>query len=115
MSVNADKFGEIGLGTTEEATAKAIDRLSTADKIKLMSVLASRQDVARFALMYNVGESLKYKWLVQYADDSLCLLVSHKGRGRSDIVETIKAAIERTGAGKVLSKLGGFIGRGNEG
>jgi hypothetical protein len=95
VSKAEDRFKSLGGESLDESTAKAIDRLSTPDKIKLLSVLSSRADIARFALMYNVGESLKYKWLVQYADDSLSLMVSHKGRGRSDIVEAIKANVQK--------------------
>lgn len=106
---SADKFKELGLGTTEESTAKAIDRLSTDEKIKLMSVLFSKREVRQYALVFNVAEELKYKWLKQYADDSLALHCSHKGRARRDVVDAIKAVIEQSRIKGALGKAGDFL------
>jgi hypothetical protein len=107
MSSVADRFASGGGDSLDESTAKAFDRLSTADKIKLMSVLRSLADVPRYNLMFNVGDpvvGLDYDFLVKYAVDGLCLNVSHKGRGRSDIVQGIVANVQ-----KARGVLGGAV------
>ena len=98
MSKAEDRFKSVGGESLDESTAKAVDRLSTADKIKLMSVIRSSADVPRYNLMYNVGDKdvgLDYDFLIKYADDGLCLNVSHKGRGRADIVAAIQANVQK--------------------
>lgn len=95
-----DKLKELGIFTPQESIAKAIERLSSADRIKMMSSLKKQQDVHRFALMYSVAEELKLKWLEHTADNMLMLMVSlDKGRGRKDIVEVVKNPLGSFGEG----------------
>lgn len=86
-----DKLKELGIHTPQESVAKAIDRLSSVDRIKLLSVLKKKSDVAKFTLMYSIGEQFNYKWLQDIADYQLQLNVSlDKGRGRKDMVKVIQ-------------------------
>ena len=91
MSETQDKLKELGIATPQESIAKAIEHLTSKERIKLMSSLKHESDVMRFGLMYSVGEELNYGWLVNCADALLQLRVSlDKGRGRRDVVEVVK-------------------------
>jgi len=104
-----DKLKELGIFTPQESIAKAIERLSSADRIKMMSSLRNSSDVHRFALMYSVAEELKLKWLEKTADNMLMLMVSlDKGRGRKDIVEVVKNPLSDLGGG-IKDKIKSFI------
>ena len=109
MSDVPQRFKQIESGdTTDEAVAKAIDRLSTAEKIKLMSHL-SRSEVEPLLLAYSIGEELGYKWLVDYADNKLAVLVSVKGRGRISVENVAKGQVEKSRLRGALDRVGGFI------
>jgi len=104
-----DKLQELGIYTPQESIAKAIERLSSADRIKMMSSLRRSSDVQRFALMYSVAEQLGLRWLESTADNMLMLLVSlDKGRGRRDIVEVVKNPLSDLGGG-IKDRIKSFI------
>ena len=104
-----DKLKELGIFTPQESIAKAIERLSSADRIKMMSSLRRNSDVNRFALMYSVAEELHLAWLEKTADNMLMLMVSlDKGRGRKDIVEVVKNPLGGL-AGGLKDKIKSFI------
>jgi len=109
--VSEDDLREIGIATPEMSIAKAIERLSSVDRIKIMSVLKSDSDVRRLSLMYDVGETLGFAWLPRTANNILMLNCSlDKGRARRDIVDVVK---QPAGGGGMLAnmreKLGSFI------
>jgi hypothetical protein len=100
------KASDDAMQTLEEATAKAVDRLSSEKKIKLMSYISGRE-VPKYALAYSVADGADMPFLACYADDELCLHNSVKGRGRHDVVEVIKAHINRLGG--ALAGIGGAV------
>lgn len=104
-----DKLKELGIFSPEESIAKAIERLSSADRIKMMSSLKKGADVHRFALMYSVAEELGLEWLGRTADNMLMLNVSlDKGRGRRDIVDVVTNPLVGFGEG-LKDKIKSFI------
>lgn len=104
-----DKLDALGVFSPEESVAKAIERLSTEDKIKMMANLKSGKDVQRFTLMYNVGGQLGLEWMTETADNMLMLTVSlDKGRGRKDVVEVVKQPAVSLGEG-ITGKIKSFI------
>lgn len=107
--MSEDELKELGIFTPQESIAKAIERLSSADRIKMMSSLKHSADVHRFALMYSVAEELNFKWLANTADNMLMLMVSlDKGRGRRDIVEVVKNPLSNFG-GDIKDRIKSFI------
>jgi len=107
--MSEDKLKELGIFTPQESIAKAIERLSSADRIKMMSSLRHSSDVHRFALMYSVAEQLGLTWLESTANNMLMLMVSlDKGRGRKDIVEVVKNPLGSFGEG-LKDKIKSFI------
>ena len=89
------RLNEIGISeSVEESKARAIEYLSKADRIKMLSVLGNR-DKQRLQLMYSVGEELKMDWLIRLADNELQLNVSLKGRGRADITAIVQSPDEK--------------------
>ena len=108
MSEVPKKFGQLEGDTVDEAVAKGIDRLSTLDKIKLMSHL-NRREVEPICLAFSVGEELDYGWLVAFANNKLGVLVSVKGRGRQSVENVAKGQAEKTGMRGALDRVGGFI------
>jgi hypothetical protein len=106
-----ERLQEIGLDSPDESIAKAIDRLSTDEKIKLMSNIHDRKDVDRLILMYDVAETLGLPWLSKMADNKLCLYVScDKGRGRMDVVNVARRPQEGGGMfGGLREKISSFI------
>jgi hypothetical protein len=104
-----EKLKTLGIPNPQESVAKAIDRLSSNERIKMMSNLKHSSDVQKYGLMYSVGEEVGYKWLINLADTMLMLNVSlDKGRGRKDIVEIVRQPLSSLGQG-IKEKIQSFI------
>ena len=104
-----DKLKELGIVSPELSVAKAIDRLSTSDRIKMMSSLKSRLEVRQLSMMYSFAEELGWGWLSAVADNMLQLYVScDKGRGRKDIVTVVKQPAIPSGGG-ITDKIKSFV------
>lgn len=111
-----EKLKELGISSPQESIAKAIDRLSSVDRIKMMSVIPvggkEREEVDRLTLMYSVGEELDLDFLVNCADIRLMLFVScQKGRGRHDVADVVKQPAMGQGGliGGIKDKISSFI------
>jgi len=97
-----DKFKELPIASSEEAVAKAIDRLSTVDKIKLMGYLHSPKNVYQVGAMYSVGSKehgLNYGWLIEFADNLLALNCTIKGRRANAVSDVAKGHLEAQRSG----------------
>jgi hypothetical protein len=107
----SDKLKELGIISPQQSVAKAIDHLTSKDRIKMMSAIKDRKMVQKFALMYDVGEALGWAWMTESANNMLQLLVScDKGLGRRQVVDVVKQPSEKMGlGGQLKEKIGSFI------
>lgn len=105
------KLEEIGFHSPQESVAKAIDRLTTKERIMMMSVIKNKNDIDVLIFHYLLGEELDLDFLVHAADIRLQLNVSlDKGRGRRDVVETVTRSDAMGFGGKVAGKIKDFLG-----
>lgn len=113
MSATAlkERLEQIGFHSPQESVAKAIDRLSTKERITMMSVIKNKGDIDVLIFHYQLGGDLDLDFLARAADLRLEMNVSlDKGRGRRDIVEAVTRSDAMGFGGKIQEKVRDFLG-----
>lgn len=110
MSATEDKLKELGIASPQLSIAKAIEHLSSKERIKMLSVLRKEKMVSQLEMMYDMGTRFKWGFLNEGADNRLQLFCSLKGLRAQQIVDVVKQPSEKIGvAGQLKEKISSFI------